>query len=147
MTTLYFDIHIAAPRELVWRSMLYSPTYERWTATFCEGSSYEGTWEAGSTIRFCAPNGDGMLSEIAEHRPAEYVSIRHVGMIHNGVPDTTSETVRAWMPCFENYHFADDDGGTRVRVDCDVFGPYDAWMNETWPKALQALKTLCETPQ
>ena len=33
MPTLHFDIHIAAPRERVWRTMLYTPTYERWTAT------------------------------------------------------------------------------------------------------------------
>ena len=46
MPTLHFDIHIAAPRERVWRTMLYTPTYERWTATFCEGSRYDGSWEA-----------------------------------------------------------------------------------------------------
>jgi uncharacterized protein YndB with AHSA1/START domain len=148
MTTLHFDIRIAAPRERVWRCMLFTPTYERWTVHFGEGSRYEGSWDEGSTIRSGGPNGEGMLSQIAEHRPAEYLSICHVGLIHNGVPDTTSETVRAWMPCFENYRFADDDGsGTRVRVDCDVFGPYEDWMNETWPQALQALKAICEDPR
>ena len=146
MKTLHFDILIRAPREHVWRSTLFSPTYERWTATFCEGSRYEGSWDAGSTIRFCAPSGDGMVAEIAEHRPAEFVSIRHLGMVNDGVADTTSETVRAWAPCFENYTFTDEAGGTRVRVDVDVFGTYEDWMNQTWPKALQALKAICETP-
>ncbi|MGS5085243.1 SRPBCC domain-containing protein [Hydrogenophaga sp. A37] len=145
MNTLHFDILIHAPREHVWRTMLFSPTYERWTAIFCEGSSYEGSWDAGSTIRFCAPNGDGMVSVIDAHRPAEFVSIRHIGMIHNGVEDTTSEAVRAWTPCFENYTFSDEAGGTRVRVDVDVFGTYEDWMAQTWPNALQSLKTLCET--
>ena len=146
MTTQHHQILIHAPREHVWRSMLFSPTYERWTAPFCEGSRYEGSWDAGSTIHFCAPNGDGMVAEIAEHRPAEFVSIRHIGMIHNGVEDTTSEAVRAWMPCVENYTFSDEAGGTRVRVDVDVFGTYEDWMNEAWPKALLALKAVCETP-
>lgn len=146
MSTLHFDIHIAAPRERVWRTMLYTPTYERWTAVFCEGSRYEGSWDAGTTIRFCAPNGDGMLAEIAEHRPAEFVSIHHLGMINNGVEDTTSEAARALTPCFENYTFTDDAGGTHLRVDVDVFGTYEDWMNQTWPQALQALKNICETP-
>lgn len=146
MKTLHFDILIHAPREHVWRSTLFSPTYERWTATFSEGSRYEGSWEAGTPIRFCGPNGDGMLAEIAEHRPAEFVSIRHLGMIHDGVEDTTSEAVRAWAPCVENYTFSNEAGGTRVRVDVDVFGTYEDWMAQTWPKALLALKAVCETP-
>ncbi|MBL8388371.1 MAG: SRPBCC domain-containing protein [Hydrogenophaga sp.] len=146
MTTQHHDILIGAPRERVWRAMLFSPTYEQWTATFCEGSRYEGSWEAGATIRFCGPNGDGMVARIAEHRPAEFVSIRHLGVIANGVEDTSSEAVRAWTPCFENYTFTDEAGGTRVRVDVDVFGTYEDWMAQTWPKALLALKAVCETP-
>ncbi len=146
MPTLHFDIAIGAPRERVWRTMLYTPTYERWTATFCEGSRYEGSWDAGTLIRFLGPNGDGMLAEIAEHRPAEFVSIRHIGMIQNGEQDTTSAAVRAWVPCCENYSFTDAAGGTHVRVDVDVFGAYEDWMNQTWPQALQTLKTICETP-
>jgi uncharacterized protein YndB with AHSA1/START domain len=144
MRTQHHEILIHAPREHVWRSTLFSPSYERWTATFCEGSRYEGSWEAGTPIRFCGPNGDGMVAEIAEHRPAEFVSIRHLGMINDGVEDTTSEAVRAWAPCFENYTFTDEAGGTRVRVDVDVFGTYEDWMNEAWPKALLALKAVCE---
>lgn len=146
MPTQHHEILIQAPREHVWRSTLFSPTYERWTAAFCEGSRYEGSWDAGSTIRFCAPSGDGMLAEIAEHRPAEFVSIRHLGMIHNGVEDTTREAVRACAPCFENYTFSDEADGTRVRVDVDVFGTAEDWMAQTWPLALQSLKTVCETP-
>ena len=146
MPTLHFDIHIAAPRERVWRSMLFTPTYERWTATFSEGSRYEGSWDAGTTILFLGPNGDGMVAEIAEHRPAEFVSIRHLGVIENGVQDTASEAVRAWAPCFENYTFADEAGGTRLRVDVDVFGAYEDWMNQAWPPALLALKNICENP-
>ena len=146
MPTQHHEILVQAPREHVWRSMLYSPGYERWTTVFCEGSRYEGSWDAGSTIRFCGPGGDGMFAEIAEHRPAEFVSIRHLGMVTNGVEDTTSEAVLAWAPCFENYTFSDAAGGTRVRVDVDVFGTYEDWMNQTWPEALLALKTICETP-
>ena len=144
MTTQHFDVLIHAPPERVWRTMLFSPTYERWTSAFCEGSRYEGGWDTGQTIRFLGPNGEGMVSVIAEHRPAEFVSIRHLGMIAQGVEDTTSEAVRAWAPCHENYHFIAEAGGTRLRVAADVFGSYEAYMAETWPRALALLKTLCE---
>ena len=65
MTTQYFDVLIHAPPERVWRTMLFSPTYERWTSAFCEGSRYEGGWDTGQTIRFLGPNGEGMVSVIA----------------------------------------------------------------------------------
>jgi uncharacterized protein YndB with AHSA1/START domain len=96
MPAQHFDILIQAPREQVWTTMLQSPTYEQWTSVFCEGSRFEGSWDAGQTIRFFGPDGNGMVSEIAEHRLAEFVSIRHLGFIANGQDDTTSDAVRAW---------------------------------------------------
>lgn len=144
MKTQHFDIHIQAPRERVWATMLQSPTYEQWTSAFCEGSRFEGSWKQGETIRFLGPGGNGMVSEIAEHRPAEFVSIRHLGFIENGQDDTTSDAVRAWAPCHENYTATDENGGTRLRVDTDVFGEYEDMMATTWPRALQSLKALCE---
>lgn len=146
MHTLHFDIHIQAPREQVWRHTLYSPGYEDWTSAFCAGSTYQGSWETGSKIRFLDPTGaGGMVSEIAEHRPAEYVSIRHLGFIRDGVEDTSSEAVRAWAPCYENYSFIDEGGGTHMRVALDLFGDYESYMMDTWPKALDRLKQLCES--
>ncbi|MGE0350581.1 SRPBCC family protein [Hydrogenophaga sp.] len=144
MKTQHFEILIQAPRERVWTTMLQSPTYEQWTAAFCEGSRFEGSWNAGQAIRFLDPAGNGMVSEIAEHRPAEFVSIRHLGFIENGREDTTSEAVRAWAPCYENYRFSDEGGGTRLSVDSDVFGDYEDMMARTWPLALERLKALCE---
>lgn len=142
--TQHFEVAIRAPRARVWATMLQSPTYEQWTAAFCEGSRFEGSWDAGQAIRFLDPSGNGMVSEIAEHRPAEFLSIRHLGFISDGVENTQSEAVRAWVPCHENYTFTDEDGGTRVSVDSDVFGDYEAFMAETWPRALARLKALCE---
>jgi uncharacterized protein YndB with AHSA1/START domain len=140
----HFDILIHAPRQQVWATMLEAPTYEQWTSAFCEGSHFKGSWDEGATIRFFDPAGNGMVSEIAEHRPAEYVSIRHLGFIENGKEDTTSDAVRAWAPCYENYTFMDEAGGTRLNVVIDTFTGYEEMMANTWPPALQALKALCE---
>ena len=144
MTTQHFDILIHAPPKKVWATMLQSPTYERWTTAFCEGSRFEGSWDEGQKIRFVGPDGLGMEAEIAAHRPAEFVSIRHLRMINPGVEDTTSEAASAGTPCFENYTFTDEAGGTRLHVDCDEFGDCADWMAQTWPKALAQLKILCE---
>jgi uncharacterized protein YndB with AHSA1/START domain len=142
----HFDILIQAPRQHVWATMLDAPTYEQWTSAFCEGSHFKGTWDEGATIRFFDPASHGMVSEIAAHRPAEFVSIRHLGFIQDGKDDTTSEAVRAWAPSYENYTFIDEAGGTRVKVEMDAFAGYEDMMARTWPRALQALKDLCERP-
>lgn len=144
---LQFSTEIAAPREQVFATMLDPVAYRDWTSPFAEGSYYEGRWQAGQKIRFMSPSGDGMVSEIAEHRPAEFVSIRHLGFIENGREDTTSDAVRAWAPCHENYTFTDEGGGTRLRVDLDAFGGYEDMMARLWPPALEQLKQLCESPR
>lgn len=146
MTTQHFDIFIHAPPKQVWATMLQSPTYERWTAAFCEGSRFEGSWDEGQTMRFLGSDGLGMVAEIAANRPGEFVSIRHLGMIKEGVENATSDAAGACAPSYENYTFTAETGGTHLRVDCDDCGAGEDWMAQTWPKALLALKTICETP-
>lgn len=144
MKTLTFEVTIQAPRAFVCDTMLGPEGYRSWTAVFSEGSHYVGSWEEGAKIRFLGPSGDGMASEIAEHRPREFVSIRHVGMIENGVEDTTSEKVRAWAPAYETYKFSDVAGGCHVLVTLDTAPDWEQYMLDTYPKALARLKELCE---
>lgn len=144
--TLSFDLHIQAPRARVWATMLDPAGYREWTSAFCEGSTFEGSWDEGAAIRFLSPSGDGMIAEIAEHRPQAFVSIRQLGMIEHGVEDTNSDKVRAWAPAYENYHFADAPGGCRLTVTLDTIPEYEAYMRDTYPKALALLKAACERP-
>jgi uncharacterized protein YndB with AHSA1/START domain len=147
MTTvkrIQFTANIAAPVSKVFRTMLDLESYKAWTSAFTEGSYYEGTWRKGERIRFLASNGDGMIAEIAELRPNEYISIRHLGYIHQGVEDTESESVRSWAPAYENYTFRATPEGTTLLVDQDVTDEYESFMAEIWPKALDRLKALCE---
>ena len=145
MNKLNFAIEIAAPVAQVFATMLTQATYQEWTKAFCEGSYYEGTWQQGETIKFLSPSGDGMVSEIAEHRANEFTSIRHLGFIQDGVVDTQSDAVRAWAPAYENYTFLAVNGGTQVIVEQDIMEEYAAFMTEVWPKALHSLKLICET--
>lgn len=141
---IQFSIRISTPVEKVFHLMLDAQSYKQWTSEFCEGSYYEGSWEQGKTIRFLSPDGDGMISEIAEHRPNEFISIRHLGYIMKGVDDTESDAIRAWAPAYENYTFRSIPEGTELIIDQDVTEEYESYMREAWPKSLQLLKALCE---
>ena len=144
MKRLQFSTAIQAPRELVWETVIGPVTYRIWTAAFTEGSYFEGTWAQGQRMRFLAPGGNGLVSEIAELRPREFISIKHLGEIKGGVEDTESEAVRSWTPCFENYTFTQVGAATELTVDMDMAESFEEYMTKTWPKALSLLKALCE---
>lgn len=145
MKKLSLSIDIAAPCETVWRTMIDDTSYRQWTQPFCEGSYFEGSWAEGERIRFLSPSGGGMVSVIAEHRPQAFISIKHLGYIQHGVEDTDSAAVRSWAPAFENYTFVPTASGTTLRVDQDITDEYEKYMRDSWPKALAALKALCES--
>ncbi len=142
--TLHFSIAIHAPKEKVWQKMLDKESYEQWTAAFSAGSTYQGSWEKGAQIRFVDPSGNGMLSEIAENRPFEFVSIRHLGWIMQGKEDTTSPAITSWAPAYENYTFKEDNGVTTLEISIDVTEAFEKDMQDAWPKALDKLKEICE---
>lgn len=148
MQKIHFSIQINAPREKVWHTMLDDATYREWTKAFNPGSYYEGNWETGSEIKFLGPGEGGevggMYSRIKENRMYEFVSIEHIGMIQNGVIDTTSEMVKKWTPAFENYTLTEVDGGTKLDIDVDIAEEYKIEFEKMWPVALGILKEIAE---
>lgn len=144
MQTQHYHIRIARAPSLVWHEMLGREGYEDWTSAFTEGSTYEGQWETGARIRFLSPSGGGVASEIADCRPHEFVSVRHLGIITNGVEDYESDAVKAWAPAYENYTFRADGDGTELIVDLDISPAEAPVMDEMWAKGLERLKARCE---
>lgn len=149
MQKLHFSMLINAPKDKVWHAMLDDKPYREWTNVFNEGSYYQGSWETGSKILFLGPDPNtgeegGMVSRIADNKPYEFISIEHLGIVQNGIEDTTSEVARKWAPAFENYTFNDKDGATEVLVDIDTEDEYVPMFNEMWPEALRKLKDLAE---
>lgn len=149
MQKLKFSIEINAPKEKVWNTMLDDKTYRMWTTPFNEGSYYKGDWSKGSKIIFLGPDQEtgkegGMVSRIAENKLYEFISIEHLGIIKDGVEDTTSEDVKKWTPAFENYTFQEKNGTTEVLVEMDINDEYKEMFEGMWPKALQVLKEIAE---
>jgi len=127
-----------------YQSLIGRDSYKQWTSAFGDGLYFEGSWQQGQRIRFLTPEGHGVLSEIAEHRPNEFISVRHIGYIaDDGTEDTSSESIRAWAPAYENYTLTATPQGTTLTVDQDMTADF-ASMDEAWPKALAKLRELCE---
>ena len=146
-----FKIRINAPAETVYDKMLgltEKSTYEQWTAKFNPTSTYKGKWEKGSKIHFLGSNDQGeiggMVSEIADLIPNKFVSIRHYGLLSGDKEITEGPEVEKWAGGFENYTFTNDNGATLVQVDLDTNEDFVDYMNDTYPKALEELKAVCE---
>ncbi len=151
MEKLQFKTEINAPSSKVFDVMLgitNKSTYEQWTALFNPTSTYEGNWNKGSKILFLGNDESGekggMVSEIAENILNKFISIRHYGLVKNGVEITEGPEVEKWANGLENYTFEENNGITLVTVDLDTTQDFIEYMNKTYPKALEKLKEICE---
>lgn len=151
MKKLHFHVSIQAPVAQVYDRMLglsSKSTYEQWTSMFNPTSTYEGSWDQGNKMLFIGVDEQGekggMVSRIAENIPNRFVSIQHYGLLQAGKEITKGPDVEKWANGFENYTFEEMNGSTTVTVDLDTTEDFLDYMNEHYPKALGALKSLCE---
>lgn len=145
---LHFEIRINADIHKVYSTMLGEKGYTEWTSVFNPTSRFEGAWKKGSKIRFIGSddkgNEGGMVSHIRENIPDKFVSIEHQGILKDGQEITSGPEVEAWAGGLEDYSFRLENGKTIVSVDLDTNEEYKGYMLETYPKALEKLKEICE---
>src|ERR671913_157597 len=131
MKKLQFTVNINAPATKIYDLML--------------GISDKSTYEKGEK--------GGMVSRIAENIPNQFISIQHYGLLKADNEITEGPEVDKWANGFENYTFEENNarpddpvgrGTTTVTVDLDTTEDFLDYMNQTYPKALDKLKELCE---
>lgn len=106
MKKIGFKENIKASAKTVYETLLGlndKSTYEQWTAIFNPTSTFEGNWNKGETMYFVGTDENGkragMISEIAEHIPSKFVSIRHYGILDGDQEITSGEQVESWANC------------------------------------------------
>lgn len=139
-----FNVSINASPEKVWDTLWSDESYRAWTAVFAEGSTAVTDWKKGSKVLFVDGKGEGMVSTIVENKPNEFMSIKHLGTIKDGVEDLESEQTLQWAGALENYTLETKDGNTLLTVDMDITDEYKDYFLTTWPKALDKVKQLAE---
>ncbi|NDV43238.1 SRPBCC family protein [Flagellimonas sediminis] len=151
MKKIQYKKDIKASAEKVYNTMLgldTIKTYEQWTSEFNPTSTYEGSWEKGSKIYFVGTDENGkrggMVSEIADNVPFQFVSIRHYGILDGDTEITEGPEAEKWAGSLENYALQEHNGVTTLTVETDVADDYLDYFNTTWPKALDKLKELAE---
>lgn len=145
MEKLEFKIDINASPEAVWKTMLEADTYRQWVGVSWPGSTYDGNWIQGETIRFTGAEGGGTQARLLDVIPYEFVNAEHIAVINgDGSLDKESEIAKGWIGARESYRFQPNQNGTELVVE--ILTP-EAWaemFKEGWPAALQKLKELSE---
>ena len=145
MNKLTFKTAIHAPKQKVWDIRLTHGSYEIWSGAGWEGSTFDGHWKQGETIRFVSPSGEGTLVYIIELKPAELIRAEHIAVLQkSGEEDRTSEAAKTWIGSKENYFFNEMNGLTELTVEILTKPEWEKMFTDGWPAALDKLKELCE---
>lgn len=148
MEPVHYEILINASTEKVYKTMTDHATYSKWTGAFNPTSTFTGSWEKGSEIRFFGVGEDGkeegMVSKIRENIPNRYIHIEHLRSISDNEGIASEKDMESWSGASEKYFMKDENGATRLVIDMDVVPKYRSYFDETWPKALEKVKEICE---
>ena len=147
MEKIKFSTSIKAPKEKVWKVLWDDASYRKWTHVFSEGSYAVTDWKEGGKVLFLDGNGKGMVSKIETNRPNEFMSIKHLGKVNNGVEDLDSEQTKQWSGAHENYTLKETGGVTTLTLEMDITDEYKDYFMKTFPAALEQVKVLSENNQ
>lgn len=145
MKNLNFNTKISAPVKKVWGTMLKQDTYKKWTNAAWPGSMYVGEWQQGENIRFVGANGSGTLANLTTVEPYKHIKAIHTAiLLEGGTEDRDSEMAKSWVGSIEEYTFSEKNGVTDLSVSMTIYPQWEQMFSNDWPKALAALKDLCE---
>lgn len=145
MKQLEFKTQIAADKKKVWNTMLNPESYKKWVDVSWPGSYFEGIWAKGEKLRFISPGQGGTLAELKEQKPYETILAEQIAVINpDGSEDRDSKIAKGWIGTTERYTFDEKNGKTELTVEINTPPSWADMFTDSWPKALEKLKEMCE---
>jgi uncharacterized protein YndB with AHSA1/START domain len=145
---LHFETKIDNTPENIFRIMLGSESYSKWTKPFNQESRFTGSWEKGERILFLGTDADGkssgMLCRIRENIPGKFLSIESLREVVDGKEVAGEGKSETWHGALENYTMKPVGSSTQLMIDTDVPAEFRDFVLQAWPGALKILKELCE---
>ncbi|WP_379962924.1 SRPBCC domain-containing protein [Epilithonimonas sp. UC225_85] len=145
MEKLKYQTEINASAEKVWDVLWNENTYTQWTHFFSPGSVMQTDWEVGGKTLFTdASRKNGMVSTIERIEEPKHLIFKHLGEIHDGVEDVTSDKVKSWNGSLEAYYLEENDGKTTLKIEIDSDENFKDMFDNGFQKGLEIIKKLSE---
>ncbi|MFD0964637.1 DinB family protein [Pseudofulvibacter geojedonensis] len=143
---LHFSIDIKADTKLIWKALWNDHYYRNWTGVFFEGShAVTNNWEEGSIVHFLAPDKNGIYSNIEKHIPNKTILFKHIGLVKEGKEIAIDDETKKWTGASESYTLTEEKDYNILTVEIDVLDEHLDFMKETFPKALERIKSNCNS--
>jgi len=142
MNNMQFSITIHASKETVWNTLWDDKTFREWASVIDPGTYMVGELKEGNEVQFIsAENGYGVTSLVDICAPYDQVVLKHQADTQD-----TGERKRddQWTGGQERYALVEENGNITLTVEFSVPPELKDYFDETYPKALQKLKTLAE---
>lgn len=145
MATFNYEIIINAPRQKVWDLLWDQETYAQWTKFFSEGSQFKTDWKVDGETYFLDKNGDGMISTIKSLIEPEEIIFSHLGLVKNGVVDSTTVNKLEWSGAEEKYFLRSiNENTTELRAITHGSNEMQEMMDNGFNRGFEILKNLAE---
>lgn len=150
MKRIHLEREFNLSPEHVWEMIVDPDHYRNWSEAFHEGSDFDGKWIKGNKIRFISEDENGlqtgMLSVIEECNYPAFISIKHIGLVMNGIEDYESEETKRWTPAYENYTLtASGESGCLFALDQDMLEEEIQSFIEMWERSFDYMQRLIDT--
>jgi len=73
------------------------------------------------------------------------MSIKHIGIVKNGVEMPPNEETRKWIGGEEIYLLSEKDGVIELKISVLIDKEFTKSFNEVFPKALEVVKDIAES--
>lgn len=142
LNRLQFSIHIIAEKSTIWYALWNEYSYRDWVSVFFEGSyAVSDHWKEGSKVLFLGPDQSGIYSVIETHIQNKIISFKHIGNVLKGKEQPIDDDTKAWSGAKETYEVTTGKNGNILTVTIDVMDEHLNFMTNTFPKALEKVKT------
>lgn len=141
MKNMEFTIEINAARAKVWDTLWRDETFRSWAGIIDPGTYIDGELKQGNEVQFISGNGYGVTSLVEKLVPGESLILRHRADTQgSGQQDREKQ----WTGGIESYRLEEQGGGTLLKVAFDVPPELEQYFRDTYPKAMQMIKSLAE---
>ena len=148
MRTFTYSTEINKPREFVFDKIIDQSVYADWTKAWGGDMTFVGDWKEGTNVTLMDKKRGGTKVLIEEFKPGEYIRAKHIAMVNsdNIEIELTDDNMRKWIGSVDEYYFEEEsDYKTTLKMVLTVDEVFQQMYDDTWPKALQFFKEVCES--